>query len=47
MILRRTGARDAQGMAAMLIEITATDGTTAHRVPKPAGIVQLDDIDGP
>ena len=47
MILRRTGARDAQGMASVLNGIIAMDGTTAHRVPKPAGIVQLDYVEGP
>ena len=47
MIVRAARMADAAGMAAVLNEIIAIGGTTAHATPKSAGQLRLGYIDGP
>lgn len=47
MIVRQAEMMDATRMAAILNEIIATGGTTAHQAPISSQTVRLDCIDGP
>ena len=47
MIVRQAAVADAAGMAALLNQIIAIGGTTAHQVAKPVPTVQADYVDGP
>ena len=47
MIVRQAEVADAAGMAAVLNQIIAIGGTTAHQVAKAVPTVQADYVDGP
>lgn len=47
MITRRARPEDAEAMAALLNDIIAIGGTTAHQHPKSVEAVRVDYIDGP
>lgn len=47
MIVRGAAPSDAAAMAGLLNRIIAIGGTTAHQLPKDAGTVRRDYIDGP